>query len=296
MQIAVDTPKMPPVSDAIHRELARCEVLAEAGRYRVLAAHGPECPAVMQEVGRLRTEAFRAAGMGATTEIDLDRYDDHYMQLLLVDDAAGAIIGGYRLGWCSDLFDAGGLDALYSSSLFDFDERMVERMRSAAEVGRSFIHPTYHRQLKTLVLLWRGIGAALAKRPGSHVLFGSVSISTQYSERTRSLILSTLREHVYDDELADSVVASNPPRLPLVTPADDMPSLDRFARAEDGLSVPILLKKYARLGGRFIGFNVDEDFGDSIDALVWVDLRDTKPDVLAGYVGEHIADQLQGRA
>ena len=48
----------------------------------------------------------------------------------------------------------------------------------------------------------------------------------------------------------------------------------------DGKGVPILLKQYLKLGGRMLGFNLDDQFGDALDGLVVVDLRRTDIGVL----------------
>ena len=40
----------------------------------------------------------------------------------------------------------------------------------------------------------------------------------------------------------------------------------------DGKGIPVLLRQYLKLGGKIVGFNVDEDFSDSIDSLLVVEL------------------------
>ena len=41
----------------------------------------------------------------------------------------------------------------------------------------------------------------------------------------------------------------------------------------DGKSVPVLLRQYLKLNARPIAFNVDPDFGNVVDALIYMDLR-----------------------
>ena len=53
----------------------------------------------------------------------------------------------------------------------------------------------------------------------------------------------------------------------------------------DGKGLPILLRQYARVGGRFLAFNLDRKFSDVLDGLVIVDLRQTKPMLLERYMG-----------
>jgi hypothetical protein len=53
----------------------------------------------------------------------------------------------------------------------------------------------------------------------------------------------------------------------------------------DGKGLPILLKQYAKVGGKLLGFNVDRKFSDVLDGLVVVDLRQTEASVLERYMG-----------
>ena len=56
-------------------------------------------PNTMQEIGRLREIAFRAAGGGTGKEVDIDMYDtmeEPCQQLIVWDTDAKEILGGYR--------------------------------------------------------------------------------------------------------------------------------------------------------------------------------------------------------
>ena len=63
----------------------------------------------------------------------------------------------------------------------------------------------------------------------------------------------------------------------------------------DGKGVPILLRQYLKLGGRVLGFNVDQDFGNSIDCLLLVDQRETEPRELRRYMRADAAARLTRR-
>jgi hypothetical protein len=54
----------------------------------------------------------------------------------------------------------------------------------------------------------------------------------------------------------------------------------------DGKGVPVLVKHYMKLGGKFLGFNVDAKFSNVLDGLLLVDLRQAKPELLARYFGK----------
>jgi hypothetical protein len=54
----------------------------------------------------------------------------------------------------------------------------------------------------------------------------------------------------------------------------------------DGKGIPILLKQYAKLGGRLVCFNLERNFSDVLDGLVLVDLRRTDRTSLGRYMGK----------
>ena len=54
---------------------------------------------------------------------------------------------------------------------------------------------------------------------------------------------------------------------------------------EDGKGVPILLRQYLKLGGKVLSFNLDRQFGNTLDGLMVVDLSNTDHRVLKRYMG-----------
>ena len=63
----------------------------------------------------------------------------------------------------------------------------------------------------------------------------------------------------------------------------------------DGKGLPILLRQYAKIGGRLLGFNVDRKFSNVLDGLIVVDLRKTQPTVLERYMGREDAMTFRRR-
>ena len=61
----------------------------------------------------------------------------------------------------------------------------------------------------------------------------------------------------------------------------------------DGKGLPILLRQYAKVGGKLVGFNVDRKFSNVLDGLVIVDLRQTEPAVLERYMGRDGASRFR---
>ena len=52
----------------------------------------------------------------------------------------------------------------------------------------------------------------------------------------------------------------------------------------DGKPMPVLLRQYLKLNGQILGFNLDPDFGNVVDALVTVDLCKVDRRVLGKYM------------
>ena len=54
----------------------------------------------------------------------------------------------------------------------------------------------------------------------------------------------------------------------------------------NGKGVPVLVKHYLKLRGSFVGFAVDPDFGNALDGLIVVDIRNMEDRQLLQYFGE----------
>jgi hypothetical protein len=55
---------------------------------------------------------------------------------------------------------------------------------------------------------------------------------------------------------------------------------------KNGEGIPILLKHYLKLGGKFLGFTIDRNFSNVMDALIMVDLVETDRTLLERYMGK----------
>ncbi|MCW1885387.1 GNAT family N-acetyltransferase [Luteolibacter flavescens] len=267
--------------------------LASQGRFDVFLAAAWEIPSILHEIGRLREITFRAVGEGTGKALDLDPFDASYLHLFLWDREAGQVAGAYRLGCTDVLLAAGGPSALYTSTLFDFEEPFLDYLRPALELGRSFVAPDYQKSIHPLGLLWRGIGRFVAERPRYGRLFGPVSISREYTAYSQDLIVRFLRDSKQDRTVSGWVR----PRHPYGgLPAEDgisqrLQSIEEVSAAvsaaePDKKGVPVLLRQYLKLNATLLEFNVDPDFSDVLDALVLVDLRQAPATVLTRYMGE----------
>jgi putative hemolysin len=272
----------------------RC--LAENSEFAVYATQAEDIPYLLPEVGRLREITFRAVGEGTGQRRDLDAFDQYYWHLLLWSKSNAELVGAYRAGNTAEIVAQRGIGGLYTSTLFRYDASLLRTMGPALELGRSFVRPEYQRQYAPLLLLWKGIARFVSLRPQTPILFGAVSISNTYSRASRELICSFFEARKGSEEHAGLVTPRRPFRRGGLRPWDcraackalrDIHELSEpIADVEgDGKGLPILLKQYAKIGGRFLGFNVDRKFSDVLDGLVVVDLRETEPAVLERYMG-----------
>ncbi len=275
--------------------------MVESGDMEVYVALARQAPALMREIGRLRELTFRAVGEGTGEALDVDRFDKYYWHLFMWNKARQEVVGGYRLGMTDRIVEDYGVKGLYTRTIFRFDERFLNRIQPAIELGRSFIRPEYQRAYTSLLLLWKGISAFIGKNPRYRILFGPVSITNEYREASRNMILESLRRVRMSSDLADLVKPRRPPRPPRNAEWTQLEYRDFFDDMEqvsglvedvepDHKGMPVLLRQYLKLGGRLVAFNVDPEFSFVVDGLILVDLKSTDPKALRRYMGNEVAE------
>jgi putative hemolysin len=284
-------------------------LLIENADFAVYSARASELPHALDELGRMREVTFRAAGEGTGLGSDIDQFDRSYWHLILWDKSKKQIAGAYRAGNTDEIIRAHGIKGLYTNTVFRYEPEFFLKLGSALELGRSFVCLEYQRQYAPLLLLWKGIARFVAANPRTPVLFGAVSISNDYNSLSRELIVRYFEQRKLADpqgrEFADLVHTRTPFRAPKLRRWDCgalcglLRDLDDLAEPisdieEDGKGLPILLKQYAKLGGRLVGFNLDRKFSDVIDGLVIVDLRQTDVSILERYMGKKVCAQFRG--
>jgi putative hemolysin len=314
VQSRIASPVQEPIAAAEPAELLSSELnslpadrcLAESGDLAVYLAKADETPRTLQELGRLREVTFRMAGEGTGKRRDLDRFDLYYWHVLLWHKTKQELVGAYRAGNTAEILAERGVAGLYTSTLFRYDERIFQKIGPALELGRSFVRPEYQRQYAPLLLLWKGIARLLATHAETPVVFGAVSISNDYSKASHEMIFRFFEARMQDDELAGLIEPRHPFRPAGLRPWDcramchalrDLEELSEpITDVEaDGKGLPILLRQYAKIGGRLLGFNVDRKFSNVLDGLVLVDLRKTTPAVLERYMGREAAVRFRQR-
>ncbi len=294
-RIAAQVPSQFVVNDIAALPAER--LLVENAEFAVYAARASELPHLLDELGRLREMTFRAAGEGTGRSADLDHFDAYYWHLLLWSKEKRELAGAYRAGNTDEIIRAHGIKGLYTNTVFRYDPQLFLKIGSALELGRSFVRPEYQRQYAPLFLLWKGIARFVATHPETPTLFGAVSISNEYSSLSREMIVRYFEQRGDGREFADLIQPRTPFRAPKLRRWDcgaicgALRDLEELAEPisdveEDGKGLPILLKQYAKVGGRLVGFNLDRKFSDVVDGLVIVDLRQTEPSVLERYMGK----------
>lgn len=311
---------------ALAAEISRLpepQILLQSGEIITGYARARQIPLLLEEIGRLREITFRAAGEGTGKELDLDEFDDYYLHLFAWNTRRNELVGAYRLGCSDEILKRYGNRGLYTRTLFRFGKTLLQDLGPALELGRSFIRQDYQKSYSALLLLWKGIGAFIARNPRYRYLFGPVSISGTYLPLSRHLMTEYLRQRHFDFRLARRVKAKAPflpgktirPELRmasrLIGNPDDLSSLISSLEA-DGKGLPVLLRQYLKLGGKLAGFSTDSAFNNALDGLIFVDLTMTSPPLLERYLGKEgtaaflqyhslrdrlpVTDHLTGRA
>jgi putative hemolysin len=272
--------------------------LLEQGDFEVYCAPTPAMPGMMREIGRVREESFREVGEGSGQSCDIDRFDQHYYQLFVWNRTNRDLVGAYRLGLVDQLIAQGGIDALYSTSLFNYDQAFVESLGQSIELGRSVVAKQYQRNMHSLLLLWKGIARFVDSNPKYTHLFGPVSISNDYSPVARQLIASVMSVHYYDNDKAKLVTPTTPLessgkefwRPDMLSSLSKLPLLSKvLSRLEQGMGLPVLLRQYLGMNGKLVCFNVDPAFNYALDGLIVVDLTTVPARTLGKYMGKEQA-------
>lgn len=290
--------------------------LIQADAYNVYCAGSAQIPCLLREIGRLRELTFRQAHEGSGLALDLDRFDNTYLHMFLWHVSRRELVGAYRIGQADIIVRQSGVHGLYSNTLFKYDQRLLAQLNPTLELGRSFIRPEYQRAYNPLFLLWKGIGAYIARNPSYTGFFGPVSINNAYRAVSRHLLVRFLERNYCAVELACLVQPRRPFAAPKIIAGDqrvfhaavtsmaDITALvEDIEQGQKGL--PILLKQYIKLGGRFLAFNLDPAFSHVLDGLIWVDLRKTDQKIMCKYMGleactrwrqlHSVRDQAAGR-
>ncbi|WP_034042117.1 GNAT family N-acyltransferase [Wocania ichthyoenteri] len=261
-----------------------CKLLTSKN-YEVYLAPAKSIPNILREIGRLREITFREVGEGTNESIDLDGFDTYYHHMFLWDNENNLIAGAYRMGLGSQIFERYGIDGFYLQDLFRFEPELYKMMSQSIEMGRAFIIKEYQQKPMPLFLLWKGIVHTTLRYPEHKFLIGGVSISNQFSNFSKSLMIEFMKSHYYDPYIAQYVHPKKEFKVKLKdadkefvfdeTEAD----LNKFDKIIDevepgALRLPVLLKKYIKQNARLVAFNVDPLFNNAVDGLMYIKIAD----------------------
>ena len=204
-------------------------------KLRIGLAHSLEDLRAFQ---RLRHRVF-VEEMGAQLPqlekgIESDRFDHYCQHLLVWDEPAGRVVGGYRILTDVQALRAGGF---YSETEFDLT-RLLAVPGRRVEVGRTCVHPDY-RNGGVIALLWSGLARFMLMHRYDY-LMGCASIPlTAGTEQIGAIWHTLAAEHLCGPEtrvFPKTPFTSLPPPMPGATP-----------------ELPPLVRAYLRLGARVCG-------------------------------------------
>lgn len=259
--------------------------LLESKNYEVFLAQAKDMPNMLKEIGRLREITFRAIGEGTNEATDLDSFDKYYHHMFLWDNEKKVLAGAYRMGLGSEIYKEFGINGFYLQDLFRFEPELHKMMSQSIEMGRAFIIKEYQQKPMPLFLLWKGIVHTTLRFPEHKYLIGGVSISNQFSNFSKSLMVEFMKSHYYDPYIAQYVHPKKEFKVKLKDAdkdfvfdeaAADLNKFDKFIdEIEPGaLRLPVLLKKYIKQNARLVAFNVDPLFNNSVDGLMYIKIAD----------------------
>lgn len=277
--------------------------LIESNRYSVMIIDGSHASEeFLLEIGRLREITFRSEGEGTGKRCDLDEYDPFYHHLIVWNESKQWISGAYRFGLSPIILKEKGLEGFYTQPFFNIQRGFFTTLGDCIEFGRSFVRREEQSRW-VLFYLWKGIAQFLYRNRNYTYMFGSVSISQNYSDRSRQLISKYfLKNHSDNINLGQFVKAEIPYDYSSDIKEEDanhilktLHSLDDLSKMvtdlEDDLkSPPVLIYRYAELGSRYITFTIDPDFGNTLDGFIVVSIKDIPREQIKKYLPEHEID------
>lgn len=309
-----------PIIDPIDSELIEKELTSERflrhsnkGGNEIYVLDGRECPAAMQEIGRLREESFRAAGGGTGKSVDIDEFDmmdPPCRQLIVWDPESRIILGGYRFIIGPDIrLDEQGRPRIATAHMFNFSDRFVnELLPNTVELGRSFVRLHYQssqagaKALFALDNLWDGLGALTVVYPEIKYLFGKMTMYPGYDRTCRDLILYFLQKYFPDPE---GLVR---PIRPIDTTGDEeaMKALfDGETFKEDykilnsevrkhGFNIPPLVNSYMSLSPtmRMFGTAINDEFGDVEESGIFFAISDIFEEKKQRHIGTYHPSEI----
>lgn len=280
--------------------------LLESKNYEVFFATAKEIPNLLHEIGRLREITFRDIGEGTNKALDIDEFDKYYHHLFLWDHYENVLVGAYRMGLGKNIFKKHGIKGFYIHTLFRLEPELYGMMGQTIEMGRAFIIKEYQQKPMPLFLLWKGIVHVTLRYPDHKYLMGGVSISNQFSDFSKSLMIEFMKSHYYDPYIAQYIQPKKEFKVKLKDADKDFvfdaakSDMQKFDKVIDeiepgALRIPVLIKKYVKQNARLVAFNVDPKFNNSVDGLMYIKVSDI-PESTVKPVMEEFQAELESKS
>jgi hypothetical protein len=210
------------------------------------------------------------------------------------------------MGLGKEIYKEHGIKGFYIQNLFRIEPELHQMIDNTIEMGRAFIIQAYQQKPMPLFLLWKGIVHVTLRYPEYKFLMGGVSISNQFSDFSKSLMIEFMKSHYYDPYVAQYIQPKKEYKVKLkdadkdfvfdATKAD-MQKFDKFIdEIEPGaLRIPVLIKKYVKQNARLVAFNVDPKFNNAVDGLMYIKVADI-PESTVKPVMEEFQAELERKA
>lgn len=266
------------------KQLQKNHLLFEDRHYQCFLAYGHELGEFLKTIGQERSQAFQGLGMGSETFCELDRFDPHYLQVILWHREKEQIIGGYRIALVEDFVQTMGWSSLYLNEDYYPLANLLMSDGKTFELSRAFIAPTYQKKSLTLFMLWKGVLQAFAKFPNYRYVIGAASLSQQeVNIKAQQLFIACLRHGPFadhtrgvkartsyqgDSELPDHLLSVCKQEL-------TFDEINAFISHETKMpfKAPELFRYYTEhFNARCLTYAVDKKF-NSIDILQWAALN-----------------------
>ena len=205
------------------------------------------------------------------------------------------------MGLGSEIFAQKGIDGFYLQDLFRFEPELHELMSQSIEMGRAYIVSDYQQKPMPLFLLWKWIVHTTLRFTEHKYLIGGVSISNQFSNFSKSLMIEFMKSHYWDPYIAQYVRPKKAFKVKLKDADKDFvfdetqADLNKFDKLIDevepgNLRLPVLIKKYIKQNARVIAFNVDPLFNNAVDGLMYIKISDLPESTVKPVMEEFQAD------
>jgi len=252
-------------------------------------------PELVSEIISERSMAYKAVyGCPA----DKDQYDEIYSHIYVVTKSDRRIVACYRIATMQEVVAQFGLQGLYTYSLFEYDQRLLEQMGPSFEIGRMFIAPEYQRDFHSFAMLWRGVGRFIVDHPGRRYLIGAVNLDANYSRHGCAMI----EAYCKSIKRCEAISGLVEPRVPFpgeVIGAEKLASirslndLSKYLKATEPShrGLPTLLKKYRLLDASFLQFAHNTKLS-TVDVLTMVKLNEMPAAFINRLLGADRAQQI----